>query len=501
MLEKNIMNEISAVELCDIMKKHKTFAFGAGRILDGTIASFGMCHLEDYIDCIIDNNDSLWGTWRKVGNNSIPVNSPEYLRKNVNADDIIIIMTKAYDQILDQLSMYEELTGVKIYKYPITQFRDECIHDEEYMMLPLTDTILMQGQGDSCENALAIYEYLKENDLLKKYQIAFLCDNPSKYEDEPNVKYLYRNDRHLVCNVEKVWERKYYEYTSKYIFYENKYIYKKRPDQVAVYLKHGTFMLKNVKGIICIPEEVEYAICTSDNYADFAAEQESIAREKLLICGSPRLDFLYKDKNVLKTLGLFNEKKKYILWLPTLRQNGRGRNDVDCISPYGIPIVQTDKDFEELNETLTMLEINLIIKPHPYQDLSVYKVDGYSNINFVSQSELDKNNFSIHSLMRETHALISDYSSVAFDYMLLDRPIAYTVDDMNEYKIGFSVKNPYDYMPGEKLMNVQDMIKFISNVYNQNDIYADHRRRVRDYIHKYQDDKNTERFLQFMKMI
>lgn len=50
-------------------------------------------------------------------------------------------------------------------------------------------------------------------------------------------------------------------------------------------------MLKKAKGLINIPLDADGAICTSPNYAAFAADQERISKEKLIICGSPRLDF------------------------------------------------------------------------------------------------------------------------------------------------------------------------------------------------------------------
>jgi len=500
-MEKEINTiELSAYELRKEMRTHTVAVFGAGRILDGTLSRYESYHLENYIDYIVDNNESLWNAERKVSGRNIPVFSPNHLCQVANDNTIIIIMVKAYESILEQLLSYEELSGIPIYTYPKVQFDDIDIHDEEYSSLPLTDTILLPGQGDNHENALAIYEYLKENGLLHRYPVAFMCDNPERFQDEENVTYIHRNEKICVDDVADEWKRRYYEYTSRYIFYENMFIYKKRPEQVAVYLKHGTFMLKNVKGVINIPEEVTCAICTSSSYADFAAFQESIDRDKLLICGSPRLDFLYKEKKVLETLGM-PEDEKYILWLPTLRQNKYGRNDVGEVAPYGIPIIQSENDFEQLNNCLCSLGVRLIIKPHPHQDLSVYKVDGYSNIVFLPQSKLDMYDFTIHSLMRETSALISDYSSVAFDYMLLDRPIAYTVDDMDDYKIGFSVPNPFDYMPGEKLMCIQDMIDFVKSVNHNKDLFATERRKVRDYIHEYQDARNAERFLQKMGMI
>lgn len=204
---------------------------------------------------------------------------------------------------------------------------------------------------------------------------------------------------------------------------------------------------------------------------------------------------------MLQTLGQWEADKKYILWLPTLRQSKNvKRNDVRHTAPLGIPLIKSKEELERLDKYLGKAGVRLLIKPHPHQDLSVYKIDDHKNIVFLLQDMLDRYDFTIHSLMRETAGLISDYSSAAFDYMLLDHPIAYTVDDMEDYTIGFTVEDPFAYMPGAKLYTCEDMMHFIDDVRNGKDPYARERRKVRDYIHQYQDDKNSERFLQIMGM-
>ena len=35
-------------------------------------------------------------------------------------------------------------------------------------------------------------------------------------------------------------------------------------------------------------------------------------------------------------------------------------------------------------------------------------------------------------LMKDADALVGDYSSAAYDYMHLDRPVGFTMDDANE---------------------------------------------------------------------
>lgn len=497
---KVIQKSANALERA--LRNKKVVVFGAGSLLIRMIKNYSEYSFVNAIEYIVDNNSALWGTEKKIGVKTVPVYSPEHLCEDVTEDMVIILMIKKYEDVLQQLSSYRELANVSIYKYPECYYWHEKILDALFRFFPLRNIIMMQGEGDSRENALALYEYMQEEGILRKYKVIWRCDHLSQYQRSDNTDYISRSFIGMKPGIWDVWKVHYYESVAKYLFYENAILYKKQKKQVSVYLKHGTFMLKNVKGKIVIPDEVDWAICTSVNYADLAADQESVDKEKLLMCGSPRLDFLYKEKNVLKTLGIKETGFHYILWLPTLRQGKQStRNDVEHTAPYGIPLVKSEDDFLKIDECLGKNHTKLIIKPHPRQDLSVYKVGGYKNIVFVTQEMLDEKDFTVHSLMRETQGLISDYSSIAFDYMLLDRPIAYTIDDMQEYKIGFSVEDPFHFMPGEKLSICDDMITFIEHIVDGIDLYKEQRHEIRDYVHDYQGDKNAERFLKMMNVI
>ncbi len=493
--------QISAHMLLRKLKNRRMVIWGAGRKLDGVFQKFKAYHFEKHVDYIVDNRQEMWKTTRLLGDTQVPVRSPQYMRGHISRETIIVIMIKEYSEVEKQLRGYKELRHNRIYRCPEYHYLLEKKMKDMIAGQPLGNTVMFQGEGDNRENALALYEYMSEHGMLKKYRIVWICNHPKNFSRVRHVDYIDRNLYAKIPTLSDICKDEYYRYTARYLYYENWTIPKRRNGQTAVYLKHGTFMLKNVKGKIYISEDADGAICTSRNYADLAVEQESIAKEKLIICGSPRLDFLYKKKDVLRTLKLWEPDKKYILWLPTLRQSKNvNRNDVKHTAPLGIPLIKSGAELELLEKYLDKAGMKLLIKPHPHQDLSVYKIGDYKNIVFILQDTLDRHDFTIHSLMRETDALISDYSSIAFDYMLLDRPIAYTVDDMEDYTIGFSVDNPFDYMPGEKLYVCEDMLVFLNHVKEGMDLFAGQRRKVRDYIHEYQDDKNCERFLQIMGM-
>ena len=108
----------------------------------------------------------------------------------------------------------------------------------------------------------------------------------------------------------------------------------------------------------------------------------------------------------------------------------------------------------------------------------------------------------LYSLVREADALITDYSSVYFDYLLLDRPIAFVLEDLGSYRgnRGFVVERPLDYMPGEKIYQKEELFSFLLQVEEGEDGYRQARAQIRDQVNYYQDGKNCERLLQLIHL-
>ena len=67
--------------------------------------------------------------------------------------------------------------------------------------------------------------------------------------------------------------------------------------------------------------------------------------------------------------------------------------------------------------------------------------------------------------------MITDYSSMVFDYMLLDRPVAWVLEDMEHYKVPFLMDNPLDFMPGNHIYTMADLYAFLEQVSEGEDPY------------------------------
>ena len=96
--------------------------------------------------------------------------------------------------------------------------------------------------------------------------------------------------------------------------------------------------------------------------------------------------------------------------------------------------------------------------------------------------------------MNGVDLLITDYSSVYFDYLLLDRPIIFVPVDLEEYRKtrGFLLE-PYDYWtPGKKALNQKDLQNMILQSFIKDD-NVERRNELKNIVHYYQDGNSSER--------
>lgn len=354
------------------------------------------------------------------------------------------------------------------------------------------NTIILESHNDFDSNGGAFYDYLIRNHYNDKYQIVWLLRN--------------RKPRNLPHNItgfnmfRPSFRKSYYLYTAKYIVTCHLILGSRRNGQISYYLTHGAVGLKAFKGYINLPDTLNYCLGASEFLNPILAEQYMLSKqEKQIILGYPSHDVLYEaPRGELKKI---TDKiyHKMVLWMPTFRKNvGFERNDSNVDSPMGIPIIENEEQYQKLNDYLKKENVLLILKMHPMQDLTKIHVRSLSNICVLDGNSVKKLNVENYHLMKEADALISDYSSVAYDFLHLDRPIGYTMDDANSYKLGFIVPDPHTLMAGEEIICYDDLIKFLSHVIHGIDPYKEKRKEVFDKVFKYHDGNSCKRLAKHM---
>lgn len=359
---------------------------------------------------------------------------------------------------------------------------------------PLKNIIVIESHNDFDSNGGALYDYLIQQEYNRKYKIVWLVKHPA---DVP---------KHLPDNVECVPEyrpgikKNYYKWMAKYFSCDMDCSDKLRKEQISIYLTHGAIGLKDVTGLISLPASLDFCLTASDWWHPFDARQFSIdiADPKWAICGYPSHDCFYNNQP--GDLGKVTDGKfhKVFLWMPTFRRSINKRVDGIVAQKLGIPLIQTQEEYIALNDHLRKCGSLLIIKIHPKQDLSTLKTGELSNIKVLTGELVKRKNIDNYRLMKDADALISDYSSVAYDFLHLDRPIAYDFSDLEGYTRGIVVDDVHEMIAGHEIKDVRGLYDFINDVAEGKDPYSDTRRELFDRLFKYHDGQSCERIVQLL---
>src|SRR5699024_1422226 len=346
------------------------------------------------------------------------------------------------------------------------------------------------------DNVWSIGQYLSENDEYNEYEIYYYTK--SNIPSKNNIKYISNG---LLA----LWM----QLRSKYVFYSYRgdgvISFKSAKGQVIIDTMHGSplknigYMASNSKfnRLWSYEKTFNYILCASDFFKDIIKKSFGAKEDQCLVLGYPRNDIIFEDNNVLDRLNISKESfSKIILWLPTWRTNVKE----DRTDGY-FPILNLD-NINYINNFLLESDTLLIIKPHPFQlDLDIFDEER-TNIKIFKNDVLEEKDIELYQLFEEVDALMTDYSSVYFDFLLTMKPIGFTIDDFHKYKDkrGFVVDDPLDIMPGEKITNVEELITFINNIKKGKDEFLDDRKAINNLANKYQDDKSTKRILEYLEI-
>ncbi len=228
------------------------------------------------------------------------------------------------------------------------------------------------------------------------------------------------------------------------------------------------------------------------------------------ILGFPRNDNLFNKDKKEKIQSWLKEKigylpKNIILYAPTYRDYETGKKEPAFASAQAVE--QLDKVEIEKRETRQLLgyaandfsnwlkknDTVFIYHLHPLQKVDIIQKDNH----MIAYEE--SYDFTFYDLMAMADCLISDYSSISYDFLLLDRPLIFNLYDMEKYiqMRGVSYDPFEEFCPGAIVKNWEEMKKALIDVVEGVDEYKEHRARVRKLLHKYSDGNSTDRVIAY----
>ena len=339
--------------------------------------------------------------------------------------------------------------------------------------------LFMDRQENADDNAEHLYKYaVTQKDNIKKYfTVSDEFGDFTRLSNLPNVLEFYSIKQRLV-----------------YLFAEK--IISSHPDENIL----NPFMGKNVKsysGLINSDKIFLQHGVTKDNVSSWLHKSDKNLKLITTVSDAERKSFLdpgYNyDENIIQTLGFprfdnlkTNEKtKRQILIAPSWRTD---------LHNMTIKYIMDSDYFKTINSLInnkTLISIaekydyKIIFKPHPmvYGYVDLFETNEYVTID-------EKTTY--QELFKDSDLLITDYSSIAFDFSYMKKPIIYYQHD-NDYNFKegyfkYKTMGFGDVITDENIL-IGKIEEYLKNDCKMEEIYT---KRVNSF-YKYNDKNNCKR--------
>ncbi|WP_445363938.1 CDP-glycerol glycerophosphotransferase family protein [Microbulbifer sp. ANSA003] len=232
----------------------------------------------------------------------------------------------------------------------------------------------------------------------------------------------------------------------------------------------------------------KYVIASpSDDMSNQYAKYFNVSIEDVLSVGVPKTDKLICPSSLQSMRDDFFSKnkelygKKVYLFAPTFR--GQWPTDVW----YSCKL-----DFSKIASRLQEDEV-FLVKLHP----SIFNYNGYHNIDFVAGKVIDARDCSIDQLLAVSDAVISDYSSIIFDAVLMNKKMVLYAEDIDLYDLDRGLSYDYRGLAPCPIMESPDELKLLNFLrWGVVDQYA--YKLFRDYFVNRCDGNSTSRVLELI---
>lgn len=347
--------------------------------------------------------------------------------------------------------------------------------------------IMMESIPDYSDNTLAVYNYLINDNRIKKYRLIWLAKKSN--EEFPNIVI----DKSFLSML----RYEYYSTRTKVFVFCNNTITKRNKKQISLFLCHGS-KSKMTRGSYEAPKDLDYILVQSDMFREATKYGYNLSEQtRMITLGYPRNDDLLIEHNIDRKKIFNKEFKKLIVWYPTFRQHKNGQKNVSSLT---LPVIHDEEAARIINEKAKELGVLVALKPHFAQDVSYIKNQELSNIVIINDEFLNEHNIRSYQLLSVCDSLLTDYSSVYYDYLLCDKPIGLVWEDYEEYKKGqgFALDPDVVYSGGEKIFNVEDFCAYLERIAKGEDVLKEERTKIKNLSNVYQDANSSKRVSEFI---
>lgn len=354
-----------------------------------------------------------------------------------------------------------------------------------FNLLPIKNKIVFESAPDFGDNSLFIYNELVKRQFDKKYKLVWLTYDKFNAEHK-NIKQV---------KFSSILKTKYLLHTAKVIVFCNHLQNKKRKEQYSIYIQHGS-PNKDCSSYFRVGEcGADAYVCQSEFFKEPSATSTVIPIDKLEALGLPRCDSLIID-NDIDIKKMFDTNCRIIFWCPTVKNyaggevRGNGRafsfGDIDSLN--------------KINEAAKANNMLIIIKPH-FAQVKNYENVSFSNIRIIDDNFFKKQNVTLYQVLKHTDGMISDYSSIVYDYLATSKPMVLIWDDLKEYKQNPGLLKEFELigkLSSTIVTNIDEFIHYLYNYDEMNKNYVEGIKKAQQLVYPFEDLTSTKRVTDFI---
>jgi len=345
--------------------------------------------------------------------------------------------------------------------------------------------ILSERRNEARDNAYHLFKYLNEECKKIKafYLIDFDCADYKKISQYDNVV-RFGSFKHYVL----YFKCSALLSTHIYGYAPNKRVFQKldkvflRNQKVRVFLQHGIIMNFHPADMY-ENNNISLYVCSALREKKFLMEANHYPEENMCHSGLARYD----------NLGV-TPIKKQILLMPTWRGYlSVLSNEQFLHSKYYLYIIGLMKD-KRLNDLIERHGYNFVFYPH-YEMQRFVSLFENANKNIVI-AEHEK--YDVQELLNSSAILISDYSSIHFDFAYQKKPICYFQYDRDEFYGSHYTKGYFDFHDdgfGPVADGIEDVVDFLEKLLSGTVRMSDCYEKRVDEFFTFRDRNNCERIV------
>lgn len=365
-----------------------------------------------------------------------------------------------------------------------------------YEKLEVKDNRILYQSRDGksmSDSPYAIFKYLISNPKYENFTHVWACESnevrkyyKKKYKHLKQVQFVVIHGKEYL---QELAQCKYLFNNSSFSVY-----FTAKPNQIYVNTWHGT-PLKHLgldldNSLLAIQNltrnflNTKYMLTQNKHTTEVfkrAFQLDGLYDGVFIEDGYPRTDLtINKSRNEMEQeiveKGISLNKRKTLLFAPTYRGN------------FMDPADNIDELLNSIQNLEYQTDYNILLKVHPFLYNNIIEDGRFTK--YLIPDKIDPN-----EILSVADLLVTDYSSIFFDFLVTNKPIIFYTSDYEKYAKERGLYMNVDSLPGPTTTNITDLIESINhNLFNE-EKYIERYKNYKKQFVPHDDGKVTKRLV------